>query len=205
MPAVGAQFQASFGALPTAGKVLFLGMIIILLSAGYYLVLHMNITSDIESAKSANVRLQKSLKEARARQEEYLKLRAELADRDPVDRQNMRVLPEAAEIPAFLGDLNRLAELSGLTMVRVQPRPELAQEFFVKIPVALSMYGKYHQLAKFFYNMSRLERAVNLENVKLIKPTVRGEEIVITVDVLATTFRRKALNDKALVGKKKGK
>jgi type IV pilus assembly protein PilO len=134
--------------------------------------------------------LQNDLNQARERQKEYLKLREELANREALDRQNMRVLPETAEIPAFLDDLNRLAELSGLRVGQVNPRPEKSEQFFVRVPVSLSIDGKFHQLAKFFYNISRLERAINMENISLTQPRDEAGEINLSVSVLATTFRR---------------
>jgi type IV pilus assembly protein PilO len=190
------QFRSSFTALPVTGKALLLVLLLMLISAAYYVSVHMNLTSEINAAAATHQRLQVSLQEARARQQEYLKLRAELAEREPSDRQNLRILPEEAEIPAFLGDLNRLAELSGLTMLRVQPRPEEVEEFYVKIPVSLAVTGRYHQIGKFFYNVSRLERAVNMDNVVLQDPKTQGDEVTISVDVLATTFRRRGPGDK---------
>lgn len=196
------QFQMGFSAISIPGKLGLLFLLLGLLSAGYYLVVHMSMVNDIESAISDTERLQNSLKEARARLEEYLKLRAELADREPIDRNNMRVLPESAEIPAFLGDINRLAELSGLDMKRVQSRPETRAEFYVKIPVSLAISGRFHQLAKFFYNISRLERAVNMEDISLSNPINVGGEIGISVSVLATTFRRVNPSDAPMKPKK---
>jgi type IV pilus assembly protein PilO len=190
------QLRASFIALPTTGKILLLVLILTLLSAVYYSSIHMSLSSEIDLAISNNQRLQDVLREARVRQEQYLKLRAELSERELVDKQNLRILPDAAEIPAFLGDINRLAELSGLSMLRVQPKPEEVEEFFVKVPVSLSITGRFHQIAKFFYNVSRLERAANMDTIKLQDPKTQGEEVTILVDVLATTFRRRGPDDK---------
>jgi type IV pilus assembly protein PilO len=150
----------------------------------------MGLVSDIDQARSNTQQLQSTLKDAQVRQQTYLALREELASRDVLDRQYLRILPVKSEIPAFLGDLDRLAELSGLRVEQVQPQPEGKEEFFVKIPVSLVLSGKYHQLAKFFYNVSLLERAVNMENVALTKPQQIGEDIILQVNVLATTFRR---------------
>jgi type IV pilus assembly protein PilO len=80
-------------------------------------------------------------------------------------------------------------------MTLVEPRPEEAQEYYVRIPVNLRLAGRYHQLAKFFYNVSRLERAINMENVHLTEPVVVGDEVRLSVDVLATTFRRPGEGD----------
>ena len=181
---------STFTALPPAAKVLVLFALLALVSAGYYLGVHMGLEQEAQEAQRRHEVLQNDLNQARERQKEYLKLREELAGREALDRQNMRVLPETAEIPAFLDDLNRLAELSGLSVGQVNPRPEAAEQFFVRVPVSLSLGGKFHQLAKFFYNISRLERAINMENISLTQPREEAGDINLSVSVLATTFRR---------------
>jgi type IV pilus assembly protein PilO len=182
--------QNSFTALPPGAKVFLLFAMLALVSAGYYVGVHMGLEQETADAARRHEVLQNDLNQARERQKEYLKLREELATREAQDRQNLRILPDSAEIPAFLDDLNRLAELSGLRMGNVSPRPELSEQFFVRVPVSLSVAGRFHQLAKFFYNISRLERAINMENIALTQPTKDGDDIVLSVSVLATTFRR---------------
>lgn len=182
----------SFASLPVGGKVFLLFALLAMISSGYYLGVHMSLEEETEGAVRAHGVLEQQLREANERQKEYLRLREELAGREALDRQNLRILPQDAEIPAFLDDLNRLAELSGLDMKAVNPKPERAEEFFVRVPVGLEMEGRYHQLAKFFYNISRLERAINMENIKLsYQGDGSEEEIRLKVDVEATTFRRK--------------
>lgn len=180
----------SFAKLPAAAKVGVLIGIVALLCAGYYFVLHMSLSDSISTADAQFMQMQADLASAEQQQREYLELRAQLDAREPIDRQNLRILPERAEIAAFLQDLNRLAEVNGLQVKLVEPRPDEAEEFFVRIPVKLELAGRYHQLAKFFFNIGRLERAINMEDIELKLPTVVGEETVIQVEVLATTFRR---------------
>jgi type IV pilus assembly protein PilO len=182
--------QSSFASLPPAGKAVLLVAVLAVLSGGYYVGLHMGLEQENEDAQRQHSVLTNDLNQARERQKEYLRLREELAAREAADKQNMRVLPETAEIPAFLDDLNRLAELSGLRVANVGPKPEASEQFFVRVPVALNIAGKFHQLTKFFYNVSRLERAINMENISLTQPTKDGEDITMNVSVLATTFRR---------------
>jgi type IV pilus assembly protein PilO len=181
---------STFSTLPSSAKVLLLFALLALVSAGYYLGVHMSLEQEAQEAQRRHEVLQNDLNQARERQKEYLKLREELANREALDRQNMRVLPESAEIPTFLDDLNRLAELSGLSVGQVNTRPEQAEQFFVRVPVSLALGGKFHQLAKFFYNISRLERAINMENISLTQPKTQNDEINLSVSVLATTFRR---------------
>jgi type IV pilus assembly protein PilO len=182
--------QSSFAALPPPGKAGVLVAGLALLSAAYYVGVHMTLEQEAEDAQRQHAVLTNDLNQARERQKEYLRLREELASREATDKQNLRVLPETAEIPAFLDDLNRLAELSGLRVANVSPKTEAAEQFYVRVPVSLNLAGKFHQLSKFFYNVSRLERAINMENISLTQPSKDGDDIVLSVSVLATTFRR---------------
>jgi type IV pilus assembly protein PilO len=182
--------QSSFSALPPVGKAVLLVALLGVISGGYYVGMHMGLEEETQDAQRQHSVLTNDLNQARERQKEYLRLREELAAREASDKQNMRVLPETAEIPAFLDDLNRLAELSGLRVGNVGPRAEATEQFFVRVPVSLNLAGKFHQLMKFFYNVSRLERAINMENIALTQPTKEGEDIIMSVSVLATTFRR---------------
>jgi type IV pilus assembly protein PilO len=181
----------AFAQLPIVAKLLILVLILGVMSAGYYAGVHIGLEEDTEAAMHKHSALEQQLQEARDRQKEYLKLREEVSVREALDKQNMRILPVTAEIPAFLDDLNRLAELSGLQMDSVQPNPETAEKLYMKVPVQLAINGRYHELAKFFYNISRLERAINMEDLNLhVADRKPDGEVQLAVAVRATTFRR---------------
>lgn len=187
----------SFAKLPVAAKVGLLALLVGLVGAVYYFALHMSVSDDIESARARHRGLQNEMQAAQERNAEYLRLREELAAREGLDRGNLRALPESAETASFLRDLNRLAELSGLRMRLVEPRPEEAEQHYVRLPVNLQLSGRYHQLARFFYNVSRLDRLISMENIHLREPQVQGEEVTLSVDVLATTYRRPRADEAA--------
>ena len=186
-----ASFEDTFVALPAWGKALGLIAVLALLSIGYYVLVHGSISSDLKSAQAQKQQLQDQIRDAERREKQYLELTQELANRETADRQNRRILPENAEIAALLQDLNRVAELSGLTIRLVEPRPEQRQELYSKIPVVLALKGRFHQLTKFFYNVSKLDRAISMENIRMTQPTLLPSgEVVVSVDVRATTYRR---------------
>jgi type IV pilus assembly protein PilO len=186
-----ASLEDTFVGLPGWGKALALVGVLGLLGAGYYTVIHASISGDLEAAAQKQKQLQDQIRDAERREKQYLELTQELANRGVADRQNRRVLPEGAEIAAFLQDLNRVAELSGLTIRLVEPRPEQRQELYSKIPVVLALTGRFHQMGKFFYNVSKLDRAISMENIRMTQPKLLPSgEMVISVDVRATTYRR---------------
>jgi type IV pilus assembly protein PilO len=186
-----ASLEDTFIGLPRWGKVLALVGILVLLSVAYYALVHSSIATDLQGAQAQKEQLQDQIREAERREKQYLELTQELANREVADRQNRRILPEDAEIAAFLQDLSRVAELSGLTIRLVEPRPEQRQELYSKIPVVLALKGRFHQLTKFFYNVSKLDRAISMENIRMTQPTLLSSgEVVVNVDVRATTYRR---------------
>ena len=186
-----ASLEDTFVGLPAWGKALGLVGVLALVGGAYYMVVHGSIANDLESAKQQKQQLEDQIRDAERRQKQYLELTQELANREDADQQNRRILPENAEIAAFLQDLNRVAELSGLTIRLVEPRPEQRQELYSKIPVVLALTGRFHQLAKFFYNVSKLDRAISMENIRMTQPRLLPSgEVVVEVDVRATTYRR---------------
>ena len=186
-----ASLEDRFIGMPGWGKGLALLGLLILLSAAYYALVYSSVSTDLQSARQKQQQLQDQIRDAERREKQYLELTQELANRETADRQNRRILPENAEIAAFLQDLNGVAELSGLTIRLVEPRPEQRQDLYSKIPVVLALTGRFHQMGKFFYNVSKLDRAISMENIRMTQPRLLPSgEVVIDVDVRATTFRR---------------
>lgn len=186
----------AFAKLPVAAK-LALGVgLLAVVGAVYYFALHMSITDEITQAIARHGQLETSMEAARAQNAEYVRLREELSQRVGLNRANLRALPAQSETASFLQDLNRLAELSGLEIRLVEPRPEEPEQHYVRLPVRLQLAGRYHQLARFFYNVSRVDRLISMEDIQLQLAPAQAEQgsqeegVAIHVEVLATTYRR---------------
>jgi len=68
------------------------------------------------------------------------------------------------------------------------PQDEAPSQFYARVPMRLELSGRYHQIAKFFYNVGQLDRIINIENISLTNPTQRGGEVLLKVSALATAF-----------------
>lgn len=180
-----------FTKLPSSSKILLLALLLAMIGAAYYSSIHGPLNEEIEAAKLQKQQLDETLQKSKELQARFLKLREELEQRKVAEQELVRVLPPRAEIASMLAELNRLAELSGLAIQTVEPMAEQSEQFYHRIPVNVAVSGKYHQLAKFFYNVSRLQRAINMENIIISDPKLQGDELILQVRVLATTFRRK--------------
>lgn len=112
-----------FAKLPSSSKLLILAVMLVLLGMAYYSLFHAPLTEQLDAAASRKVSLEQQLAEAKGLKAQFLKLREEVEARKAVDLENTRILPENAEIATMLAELNRIAELSGLSIQAVEPVP----------------------------------------------------------------------------------
>jgi len=108
----------------------------------------------------------------------------------------LRRLPEEKEIPNLLTQINRLGQEAGLTFTLFKPGKPIKDEFYSRIPIRIKADGTYHSLGRFFEQLSRMERIVNITDLKLDptdgrRPSATGgmtERPTITGEFTATTF-----------------
>jgi len=177
------------GKLPTVARVGVGAAVLALTGVAYYVVFYGDLASAIQAAKSREAQLSSELAEARKAEFAYQKDLAELADRQQRQRELNKVLPVTSEYPAFLSAVQNVANVAGVELISWTPSPEVPDQYFVRVPMKVEIAGRYHQVAKFFNGVSQLDRIINLENVNLGRPEVRGEDIFVHAEVLATAFR----------------
>jgi type IV pilus assembly protein PilO len=177
------------GKLPTVARVGVGAAVLALTGVAYYVVFYGDLASAIQAAKSREAQLSSELAEARKAEFAYQKDLAELTDRQQRQRELNKVLPVTSEYPAFLSAVQNVANVAGVDLIGWTPSPEVPDQYFVRVPMKVEIAGRYHQIAKFFYGVSQLDRIINLENVNLGRPEIRGEDVFVHAEVLATAFR----------------
>jgi type IV pilus assembly protein PilO len=96
----------------------------------------------------------------------------------------MKSLPEKEEIPSLLTSISDSGKESGLEFLLFKPKREVKKEFYAEIPVAMKVNGDFHNIAKFFDQVARLSRVVNIRNISM-KP-VKGNESIVTACTAVT-------------------
>lgn len=194
----------SLAKLPLIARVGVGVAVVALTGVTYYVVFYGEIASAIDAAKAQEQQLSQDLQAARKAEFAYQKDLAELADRQQGQRELNRVLPMQSEYPAFLSAIQNVANVAGVQLAAWTPSPEVSEQFYVRVPMKLELIGRYHQIAKFFYGVSQLDRIINLENVVITKPEIKGEDVLVQAETLATAFRAVADTGAATTGDKRG-
>ncbi|HYP98561.1 MAG TPA: type 4a pilus biogenesis protein PilO [Polyangiaceae bacterium] len=189
--------------LPLLGKIGVGAAALVLVGVAYFVVFYGDVESSIKAAQGKEQQLRGDLAEARKNEFSYQKDLAELTDRQQRQRELNKVLPVETEYPAFLSAVQSVANVSGIGLTSWTPQPEINEQFYARVPMKVTLVGRYHQVAKFFYGVGQLDRIINMENISLTDPKVQGDDVVVKTEALATAFR--SLEDaKPASGDKRG-
>ncbi|MDZ7667717.1 MAG: type 4a pilus biogenesis protein PilO [Desulfotignum sp.] len=99
-----------------------------------------------------------------------------------------RALPDKKEIPSLLKSVSRAGSSAGLNFVLFQPDPEVNRDFYREIPLSMKVEGNYHQIADFFFQVSRLNRVVNIKNMTLRRNKSASGVIDMTCNAVTYMF-----------------
>ena len=181
--------SAPLSRVPTAAKVGIGVGLLGLLAVAYWTVFYADISGRISAAAATERNLQKSLADARKVEVKYQADLKELAQREQQQRELQKVLPSKTEHPAFLSSLQSVANVTGVTLSAWAPQGEIREKYYARLPMKLTLEGRFHQIAKFFYGVGQVDRIINVENITIDAPEVKDEDVYVKVEALATAFR----------------
>ena len=99
-------------------------------------------------------------------------------------------LPEEKEISTLLKQVSDLGIAAGLEIKSWKPSPKVTHPSGIvyEIPVSVNVEGTYHNLGYFLSSLTRLNRIVNIMDMKLGSPKRERNESVLQVSFKASTF-----------------
>ncbi len=178
----------SLNRLPIVGKIGVGALFCVLLGVAYYVLLHTDVAARTDRERSRTSELETELSKVKQSQASYFADRDELAMRQQKQRELNKVLPTDTEAATFLSALQAVSNISGIDLKAWAPMDEVPQTFYAKVPMKLQISGRFHQIAKFIYEVGKQDRIINMENLELGDPKIEGEDVVLKATCLATTF-----------------
>lgn len=117
-------------------------------------------------------------------------------------KEALKLLPNEKEIPNLLRTITALGLDSGLEFVLFSPKSEVPKEFYYEIPVSIQVIGKYHNVAKFFDKVGRMDRIVNIHQVSMNPNSELSTTLTTNCNAVTFRFKGKTSDDEK---KKKGR
>jgi type IV pilus assembly protein PilO len=180
--------QLSLAKLPLAGKIGLAAVAMLLVFAGFWLLVYTDVSAKKAAADAEKSRLAGELSTQERNKASFIQDKDDLAARQVRQKDLNKALPAETEAPAFISALQSVANVSGVDLKGWQPQDEVTQAYYAKFPMKLEMSGRFHQIAKFAYEAGRVERIINVENLEMADPKLEGDEVKLKAKCVATTF-----------------
>lgn len=165
----------------------FVGLAVVALV--YFFFFYNDLSNAVNAARERNGQLQTEDSAAAQAYKAYVDDSTKLEEKKARARDLNKMLPESSEIASFLQAVNQQAEIAGLKVRSVNPLDETNMPYYARVPVRIAVTGKFHQLAKFFAGVSRLDRIINVENIEMGSPKPGdNDDIMLSANCLTTTF-----------------
>ncbi len=125
---------------------------------------------------------------------------AKVAKLDILKQENQRLirrvnelkeqLPDEKEISSLLKQISDLGIAAGLDIKSWKPGVKTTHPSGIvyEIPVAVDVEGTYHNLGYFLSSLTKLNRIVNISNMRLSGPRVVKNEVILNASFKASTF-----------------
>lgn len=157
------------------------------------LVLFLVISPKLKQIKVLETQIDKQNNEIAASQAKAAKL-------DVLKMENERLvkrinelkeqLPDEKEISSLLKQVSDMGISAGLEIKSWKPSPKNTHPSGIvyEIPVSVDVIGTYHNLGYFLSSLTKLNRIVNIKNMKLGSPKKEKNTTLLQVSFTAATF-----------------
>lgn len=98
-------------------------------------------------------------------------------------------LPDSANVPQLLAQLGSRARQTGLTIDSFEPLKEVTKGFYAEIAFRMKAKGSYHEVAMFIDSIGRLDRIINVSDLKMGNPETQASKVILSSTFDVKTYR----------------
>jgi type IV pilus assembly protein PilO len=179
------------GNIPKTQQYLLIGLLTAGIAAAYVYLLMMPLWEDKGRHEVTLQKLQADLQQKQLIAANRPKLEAEIKALEKQLEAALVRLPEEKEIPKLLTQVNTLGLQNGLEFLLFRPGAPAKKGFYAEVPFEMRVEGQYHSLGGFLDRVSKLERIVNVSDIKVTPLTAaqaQRTERSIVAEMKATTY-----------------
>jgi type IV pilus assembly protein PilO len=182
------------GSWPAALKTIAGALLLVLVLAGGYFFYIQDMQAQLDQARTEEVTLKEQFSTKAFQAANLTAYKTQMVEMENTFGALLRQLPSDTEVPGLLEDITRTGLGSGLEFEEIKLLPEAAQQFYIELPIQITVTGTYHDLATFVSGVASLPRIVTLHDFE-IKPVDAKSPGKLRMSILAKTYR---YNDKGL-------
>ncbi len=175
--------------LETKFKVIIAVALLLLPAVIFYFAFFEPNNKKITGLNKQKISLENRLKTVKKKAAYRDRLRQELEEVRIVFEETATLLPKDKEIPQLLKDISALGRNAGLDFLAFKPGADGPKDFYAEIPVSINVNGPYHNLGFFLDQVSKLDRIVSVNNIKMGGPKMEAGEMLLASSCNLMTYR----------------
>ncbi|WP_444892586.1 type 4a pilus biogenesis protein PilO [Microbulbifer sp. TRSA001] len=176
------------GIWPLPGRIALLIIIsTVIVGLGYYALIK-DRYRQLELAESKEQQLFKQFETKHQQAANLDAYRAQLEEMDLTFGALLKQLPKDTEVPGLLEDIDEYGRGSGLTINDIGLQKERVGEFYVELPIQISVKGGYHEFGAFVSGIAGMPRIVTLHDFRIVNDKQGG---LLNMTINAKTYRYK--------------
>ncbi|MBF0223887.1 MAG: type 4a pilus biogenesis protein PilO [Desulfobacterales bacterium] len=183
------QIVEKVGALSKGNRIAIFCITMVAIVVGFFYLFYAPISEKITRLTSEYEKSKQELSLVTAKAAKLQGLREEKASKELQFKEAKSKLPDQQDIPELLTGITRSGQDAGLDFSLFNPKPEVPKEFYAEIPVAIAVSGSYHNVTIFFDNVSRLNRIVNINDIKVYNNKQAKADNKLTMECTAVTYK----------------
>jgi type IV pilus assembly protein PilO len=177
------------GSWPSVVKAFILTIaFLVCLGLGYNFVTKAQL-ADLNTAQLKETSLKKEFEQKAFDAANLDALRKQMDEMQQIFGALVSQLPSDTEVPGLLEDITATGVDNGLEFQSIELQSELAQEFYIELPIDINVTGSYHDLGAFVSGISSLPRIVTLHDFEILP--IDDRPGVMAMKILAKTYRYK--------------
>lgn len=175
--------------LPSHYRLAIILLVPVLVCAGYWWMLYRPAQEEVTGLMKQQQKLQRKLNEVRSVAAKMEQFEEEIEALERELKVAVRQLPSSKELPGLLTDISTLGKKSGLEFNAFRPQDETNRGFYAEVPIEIEFNGGYHEVAVFFDRVAKLDRIVNVGDLRMTVGRETLEGTTLKVSGRAVTFR----------------
>jgi type IV pilus assembly protein PilO len=105
----------------------------------------------------------------------------------------LKQLPGKNEMPGLLEEISKTGVSTGLKFELFAPQPEIMHDFYIELPIKITVSGTYMQLALFISRVAEMNRIVTLHEFSIAGASSKDNKVVsedeLVMDITAKIYR----------------
>ncbi|KTD06170.1 Tfp pilus assembly protein PilO [Legionella gratiana] len=172
-----------------------LGTSALIIALGYWLIIKDNFIQ-FDTLKEQETTLKADLESKQRQLYNLPAYRAQLQTLAGRFASVLKQLPEKNEMPGLLEEISKTGVTSGLRFELFAPQPEVVHDFYIELPIKISVVGTYFQLAMFISRVAEMTRIVTLHDFSIEGVSSKDQKVVsedeLVMNITAKIYRYRA-------------